>query len=396
MQPSGTGCAIGDEKDFGIISMTAKDRDERLKIAIVLMHFNYGGAEKMVSLLASHLDLSRFEVRVFCVYGQSEGNAMERVIEDCGVPIVHLGKGRGFSLEHVAKMRKMLEAYNADVVHTHLGACIYCSTWAIRPGRRLLHTLHNIPEKELGGAKSAFMRFLYHSGHAVPVAISKANKELTASYYGLTADKVEMVVNPVDVELFADECPKPWGERTWDFVHVARFNEPKNHRGLVDAVATLVAEDGNKFGGVRVALVGTGPLESEIRERVSSLGLDENIKFLGLRDDIPDLLHDSRCFILPSVYEGLPMSILEAMAAGLPVLATAVGGVPDIVEDGVTGILVEPGNPDAFAGAMGRLLESPRLMQSLAAAGKLVASQYDCPIVAAGYSELYEKYRKQK
>ena len=90
------------------------------------------------------------------------------------------------------------------------------------------------------------------------------------------------------------------------------------------------------------------------------------------------------------------MSILEAMAAALPVLATAVGGVPDIVEDGVTGVLVKPGDSNALAEAMGELLKSPEHMQSLATAGKAVASQYDCSIVAAAYSELYEKYRMEK
>ena len=368
----------------------------RLKIAIVLMHFNYGGAEKMVSLLASHLDLSKYEVRVFCVYGQPEDNAMEHAIKDHGVPIVHLGKGRGFSPRHVSKMRKMLEAYGADVVHTHLGACVYCSTWAMRPGRRMLHTLHNIPEKELGSVKKLLMRVLYHSGHAVPVAISRMNRDLTASFYDLPADRVEMVVNPVDTSLYTDKQSKPWSERAWDFLHIARFSEAKNHRGLVDAVAALVAKDKGRFGGVRIALVGAGPLEPEIRERVSCLGLDKNIEFLGLRDDVPELLHNSRCFILPSIYEGLPMSILEAMAAALPVLATAVGGVPDIVEDGVTGVLVKPGDSNALAEAMGELLESPEHMQSLATAGKAVASQYDCSIVAAAYSELYEKYRMEK
>ena len=355
----------------------------------MLMHFNYGGAEKMVSLLASHLDLSKCEARVFCVFGQPENNAMERAVEEHGVPIVYLGKGRGFSLRHVTKTRKLLEDFGADIVHTHLGGAVYCTTWAMLHGGKMLHTLHNIPIMEFGKAKRTLMRVLYHTGLAIPVAISELNKGLTAAFYGLSPEKVEMVVNPVDFARFSDKSPKLWGDRTWDFVHVARFGKAKNHRGLIDATAILKKRG---YEGLRIALVGTGPLEQEIRERVSDLGLEANVDFLGLRDDVPEILHDSRCFILPSIYEGLPMSILEAMASGLPVLATTVGGVPDVVKSGVTGLLVEPGDTAALACAMADLLESPDRALAMARAGKAAAEAYDCSTVAASYLNLYEKY----
>ena len=349
----------------------------------------------MVSLLASHLDLSKYDVRVFCVYGRPEGNALERAVEDHGVPIIHLGKDRGFSIKLVLKMRKVLESFGADVVHSHLSGAIYASAWALRPGRKILHTLHSVPDKEMGRSKKAVMRCLYKCGHAVPVTISHMNKKLTATYYGLPENKVEMVVNPVDVSVFADGGLKPWKERTWDFVHVARFNEVKNHKGLVDSVAALVKQDNGRFTKLRIALVGNGPLESEVRKQVSELGLEENIEFLGLRDDIPEILHDSKCFVLPSVYEGLPMSILEAMAAGLPVIATDVGGVPDVVRNEVTGLLVKPGDSDALANAMRELLTNPQRMEAFGRAGAVCAKEYDCTIVAQEYSKLYEKYGKR-
>lgn len=387
--------AVLSGEGFDINAKTNVGKDGRLKVAITLMHFNYGGAEKMVSLLASHLDLTRYEVRVFCVFGQAEGNALERAVEEHGVRIVHLGKGRGFSLGHVGKMRRALEEYGADVVHSHLSGGVYSTTWALAHGRKMLHTLHSVPDKELEGPKKTIMRFLYHRGHAVPVAISRKNRELTAAFYGLPEDQVEMVVNPVDVGLFSDKAPKPWDERAWDIVQVARFNEVKNHKGLVDAVAALVRRGDGEDDGLRVALVGTGPLEPEVRRQVRELGLEGNVEFLGLRDDVPDILHDSKCFVLPSVYEGLPMSILEAMAAGLPVVATAVGGVPDVVQDGVTGVLVKPGDTEALANAMDELLVDPERMSALARAGFAAAKRYDCAIVAEEYSRLYEKFGKE-
>lgn len=375
--------------------MATENKDERIKVAIALMHFDYGGAERMVAHLASHLDLTKCDVRVFCIYGDPKGNEMERMVEGHGVRIIHLGKGLGFSLRHVSKMCKLLEDFDADVVHTHLGAAIYCAPWAMKTGHTMLHTLHSVPEMEFGVAKRAFMRMLYRCGHAVPVAISPKNKELTATFYGLPSSEVEMVVNPVDISQFSSINSKPWDERTWDFVMVARFSEEKNHRVLVEAVARLVdGGSSHKSSFPRIALVGSGSLEDQVRELVHSCGLDDVVAFLGTRDDVAAVLSDSRCFILPSNYEGLPMSILEAMAAGLPVLATAVGGVPDVVEDGITGLLVESGDAAALASAMMEIMEDPCRSKAMGDVGRAAVGKYDCVIVSDEYTKLYERYSK--
>lgn len=374
--------------------MTANQtKNNKLRVAIVLMQFGYGGAERMVALLASHLPLDELEVKVFCVYGAPMGNVMERMVMEHGVQIEYLGKDRGFSPAHVLKTTRALREFGADVVHTHLGAAMYCAHWAKLTGRRALHTLHNIPEKEFGSLKRSLMRSLYRSGNYIPVAISERNRELTASYYGLPVDRVEMVVNPVDVEKFSDVNPKPWGERSWDFVHVARFGAQKNHKGLVEAVYRVVNGIGvESMPGLRIALVGDGPLEDEIRALVDERGLQGNVEFLGTRDDVAGVLHDSRCFILPSKYEGLPMSILEAMAAGLPVLATAVGGVPDVVEDGVTGKLIPAGDSVALAEAMVSMMSGKQGLASMSSASKARALSYDCGTTARSYMELYGRY----
>lgn len=374
-------------------SNAGQTKNSKLRVAIVLMQFGYGGAERMVALLASHLPLDELEVKVFCVYGTPRGNVMERMVMEHGVQIEYLGKGRGFSPVHVLRTTHVLREFGADIVHTHLGAAMYCAHWVKSTGRKALHTLHNIPEKEFGSLKRRVMRSLYRSGNYVPVAISERNRELTASYYGLPVDRVEMVVNPVDVEKFSDANPKPWGERSWDFVHVARFGTQKNHKGLIEAVYRVVNGVGvEPRPGLRIALVGGGPLEHEIRVLVDELGLKENVEFLGTRDDVAGILHDSRCFILPSEYEGLPMSILEAMAAGLPVLATAVGGIPDVVEDGITGKLVPVGDTVALAEAMVLMMTGEPGLASMSSASKVRAMSYDCEITARRYMELYERY----
>ncbi|MDO5023352.1 glycosyltransferase [Slackia piriformis] len=364
----------------------------RIKIAIVLMHFNYGGGEKMVALLASRLDSAKYEVKVYCVYGEPHDNAMERAVLESGIPIIYIGKGLGFSLKCSFKLFRELMKFSPDIVHTHLGAGLYCAPWALLHGGRMLHTLHSIPEKEAGRLRRRVMGFLFKAEKVVPVAISETNRRLTASFYGLPIDRVEMVVNPVDISVFRDMDPKPFEGRKYAFIHVARFEEAKNHRGLVRAFAMFLESDREAFSGMRMALVGTGPLEGEIKLAVDELGLRNSVDFLGVRDDVASLMHDSSCFVLPSFYEGLPMTILEAMAAGIPIIATPVGGVPDVVKDGETGILVPLNDPDALSEAMRAVIMNRENNDRMVASALDSLELYSCDVVADSYGSLYEKY----
>lgn len=372
--------------------MLRTGEDSRLKVAIVLMHFNYGGGERMVSLLASHLDLSRFDVRVFCVYGDPQDNVMERAVLDHGVPITYIRKGLGFSLKYLSKTWCELSKFKPDIVHTHLNACMYCAPWVIVHRAKMLHTIHNVPEKEAAGFRRKLMGCLYRIGKAVPVAISERNRELTAHFYGLSPKKVEMVVNPVDLGAFKDDVRIPWENRTYDFINVARFEPQKNQAGLIKAFSRFI-RDGHPDS--KLAIAGDGSLRLSCEHLARELGIACNVYFLGKRDDIAALMHDSKCFILPSDYEGLPMTILEAMAAGLPVLATSVGGVPDVVEDGVTGLLVPAGDEDALVAAMERIALSDARLELMSREADSIVSSYDCGQVAEGYSALYERHGRQ-
>lgn len=374
--------------------MSEANGSQRIKVAIVIMHFNYGGAERMVALLASRLDLLKYDVRVFCIYGDPQDNVMERMILAHGVSITYIRKGLGFSFRYLVKVWRELSRFKPDIVHTHLNACMYCAPWVLFHNSKMLHTLHSVPEKEAGKFRRKVMKRLYKRHKATPVAISEENRLLTSRFYGLPLSAVEMVVNPVDVASFKGDSPKPWCCRAYDFVHVARFEPEKNHKGLIEAFSRLV--NGNEqYANVNLALVGQGSLEPEVHDQVVAANLENNVHFLGLRDDIADLMHDSKCFVLPSDYEGLPMTILEAMAAGLPVIATHVGGVPDVVEDGANGFLVEPGDTAELARVMGRVLEEEELLCEMSRRAYNTALRFDCNCVAESYGLLYEWYKSR-
>jgi glycosyltransferase involved in cell wall biosynthesis len=147
---------------------------------------------------------------------------------------------------------------------------------------------------------------------------------------------------------------------------VGRMTEQKGHLYLAEAAPAVIEREPNTF----FAWVGGGPLERELRRKVGRLGLEKKVLFLGGRGDVSELMASSELLALPSLFEGLPLSALEAMAAGLPVVGTRVCGTSEAVTDGVTGRLVEPADPGALAGAILEVLQQPGLAARLGAAGR--------------------------
>jgi glycosyltransferase involved in cell wall biosynthesis len=155
-------------------------------------------------------------------------------------------------------------------------------------------------------------------------------------------------------------------------VMVATFKEQKGHRYLVEAALPLVTQ----FPDVQFLLIGDGDLKDQIMIQVSESNLDEHFHFLGMRDDVPDLLAASDCFVLPSLWEGLPMALIEAMASGLPVIASDVSGTRQVMISGETGLLVPPGDAGQLTQAMLQLLRDPGCAQAMGVAAKRRVEAY--------------------
>jgi glycosyltransferase involved in cell wall biosynthesis len=201
--------------------------------------------------------------------------------------------------------------------------------------------------------------------------------------------KMDVIHNAVDSAAFARR-PDPdlrrglAGEQPLVLV-VARLAPQKGHRHLLAAAAEVP--------DAVFALAGDGPERPALEELADRLGVRNRIRFLGERSDVADLLAACDLFVLPSLFEGLPISLLEAMAAERPVIATAIGGTDEVVIDGQSGLLVPPGEPAAMASAIRRLLEDPALRARLAAAGRArVTSEFSAPQMVRRVTELYELF----
>jgi glycosyltransferase involved in cell wall biosynthesis len=174
---------------------------------------------------------------------------------------------------------------------------------------------------------------------------------------------------------------------------VARFSRGKRHKDLVSAAAALIARGHD----VSVHLIGDGAMREELEDQVERLALGEQVQFLGMRDDVPQCLRELDIFVLPSRFEGLPLTVIEAMATGLPVVATNVGSMAELVEEGVNGFLVEPENPPVLANAIARLVSDERLRRQMGQQGrKMAVAQFDLQAAARQHEELYLRLLARK
>jgi len=204
------------------------------------------------------------------------------------------------------------------------------------------------------------------------ICVSKYDKELALRFHVAPEKKLVIIHNGMDPHPYLNSD----GSKIRTFLGlnkkdvlitmVARFVPQKDHNTLLQAL-NLISNNQYKY---KVAFVGDGERKSLLRQEVEKLGLNERVIFLGERRDVPEILAASDIFVLSSNWEGLPRSIIEAMMAGLPVVATKVGGIPELVEDGVTGFLVPPKDPRALAEALQKLIENPDLRRRMGEAGR--------------------------
>ncbi|MCL6536629.1 MAG: glycosyltransferase [Armatimonadetes bacterium] len=354
-----------------------------------------GGAERLVVHLVEHLSRERFAPVCICLESPL-GTHYEARVRASGAPLYFLGKGVGASGSVLRQLSALFQQYRPAVVHTHIIGLNYAYPLMLRyrtPAR--VHTVHSLAQREVGVRVGAWVRqlaFRYRLGGVVPVAVADEVRVSIQQLYGYPDPP--LIPNGVPTDEYA---PDPDRRAQWRqahgiephatvLVHVGRFAPPKNHALLVEAFAQVRAD-----APLYLLLVGGGELENAVREQVAGLGLESRVRFLGVRADVADILRASDVFVLSSRVEGNPLSVMEAMAAGLPVVSTAVGGVPELVREGATGLLVPSEDAGALARAVQALVDDPVRRQAMGAAARQDAiAHFDIRHTVRGYEQLYE------
>jgi glycosyltransferase involved in cell wall biosynthesis len=363
--------------------------EERMPAWPTVMHFTdateFGGAERMiVTLMAA---LPAYGWQSILVHHAEPG--IRRLIDETKslgietrVAPPMQGSGRWRTVLHFARQ---LRRWAPDVFHAHLSspsACRHALIAARLAGLPVVATVQlYLPVR---GVRATYRQRLLSLGVDRYIAVSD---EVARRMRGLCINasrKIRVVYNGVPVDEF-DQDPgdsvRDAGSRP-TVLAVARLHPQKGLSYLLEA-ATLLPD-------VRFLVAGDGSERSELEQQARNLRLGDRVEFLGERDDVPRLLRQADVFVLPSLYEGLPVSVLEAMAAGTPVVATAVGGTDEAVVCGETGILVPPRDPQALAKALREILSSAPLARKFIAGAKArVRTTFSAEAVARGVSAVY-------
>jgi len=360
----------------------------RLRVMHLLASFGIGGAETVALRVASGMDTSLFDVSACSLTGPGP---MESRFRAQGVrthALVPHGPPGARRLALVLALVRLLRRERVDILHSHNSMPLVCGTPAalIAGVRSVVCTRHAISlSGELDRSwllERAVVRLVDHQ-----IAVSRRVLERGLRTRRIVPGRASVIFNGVDTSLF---CGRERGGGsaggTVTLGCVARLSHEKCHCHLISAVNELL----HRGCDVELKIVGSGDLRDDLFEQAARLGLGSHVDFMGTRSDVPELLRGFDIFVLPSRFEGLPLTVIEAMASGLPVVATQVGGLAELVQDGVNGLLVPPEDPSALADAIETLVRAPELCARMGRAGREIAvSRFDLSVAVRRHEELY-------
>lgn len=343
---------MGDGRPVGVLGAAPA------RVVFLLEDLEYGGTQRQALELARRLDRGRFQVELWVLRA---GDDLTPVAREYDLPVVWLARSGWVGPQSLWGLWQHLWQTPPDLL---MLLTVIPNIWGRLWGRAARAPV--IVGNCRGGAAPwrQHERWLWPLAHHI-LCNSAILKDLLVSRYGVPPGRLTVVPNGVDTEFFqpraGDQAPGPPV-----LLCVARLVPDKDHDTLLAAFAQLTA----RHPGAELRLVGSGPRRPALKHKVQELGLSGQVKFLPTTKDVRPLYQKADIFVLSSVAEALPNVILEAMAAGLPVVATRVGGVPEAVASGDTGLLVAPGDAPGLAAALARLLDEPETRLNMGRRGR--------------------------
>lgn len=343
----------------------------KTRVLFLLPQLDAGGSERVVFDLARSLDSSRFDVFVAAFKAGVLVEPLKTICRDVFV----IDKRPGFDFSAMVKVARIVKEHGIDVINAHHYMPCFYSFFGTRVmnGKKLIYTEHSVPEVEniAGCFHGKIFHCLLYRIDAV-VGVSRAIAEKFRVRYSRHAQKVHEIVNGVDIEKFRTNGSRKiirsrWGLADELFVvgTVANFRKVKNHICLVRAAGRLK----DTHPHLRFVFVGTGfpgdaeNSEEEVRSLIRGLGIQDRVILAGYQENIPVILSSFDAFCLPSLSEGLPISALEAMAAGIPFIGSNVSGIVEVVQDGKTGMLFPSDNDYELSRRLAEVSKNPCMAQ---------------------------------
>tara|TARA_R110000851_G_scaffold86648_5_gene188589 strand:- start:61410 stop:62594 length:1185 start_codon:yes stop_codon:yes gene_type:complete len=370
-------------------------------VAHIIYALGTGGLENGLINIINRTPPDRYRHVIICL---TNADDFANRITLPGVQVIQLHKPAGQNFRVFWDLWKTLRILRPDIVHTrNLASLEMQLVTLLMPGIKRVHGEHGRDIHDLDGTnkkynllRKAMQPFVHRY-----IAVSRDLLQWLKHTLAIPEKKLRQIYNGVDAGKFSprqDDAqlgdlapPGLLPENAVVVGTVGRLAEVKNQQLLIEAVGYLYTKRPILRGTLRLVLVGDGPLKPQLVERVKQLGLSDVVWFSGDRSDVPALMQLMDIFILPSLAEGISNTLLEAMASGLPVIATSVGGNVELVEEGVNGRLVPVNNVVAMADALAELVDDPTLRQSMGEKGlALVRTTFNWEKTVADYLAVYD------
>ena len=354
-----------------------------MKVIQVIPNLYMGGAEIMCETLTLELIKAGVEVVIVSLYNY-ETPITQRMVK-AGARIEFLDKKPGMDLSIIRKLKTLFEQEKPDVVHSHLNAQKYAMFAAKQAAIPVcVHTVHSVAEKELNRIDKFLAKRFYKKDGVIPVALSDLIQETIVSVYGMSSDAIPVILNGINLS----KCLKKSDytiEDTVKILHIGRFSEEKNHKGLIDAFKKFHAV----YPDSTLSLIGEGVIFDDIKKYAADNGLEREIAFLGLQTSVHQFINEADIFVLPSLYEGVPMTLIEAMGTAIPIVATNVGGIPNMLVNNESAILTSV-DSDEIANAFLRLSGDMELRMRLGENALIRANAFSAEEMARQYIKIYK------
>lgn len=352
-----------------------------IRIAHVVTTLAIGGLEKVVLDLVRGRDQKAFSAQVLCL---DESGVLQRDFAAVGVPVDVIGT-RGSVPRRILRLARRLKTLRPDVLHTHNPQAHLHGAWAAKLARVpvVVHTRHG--QNRADRPALAMLSRVATAWTARFVAVSEAAARMSREREGVPASKLMVIRNGIDLERFP--APERWPSLPRGrAVTVGRLDPIKDHATMLRAVR-LAAD---RIPGLRLDIVGDGPSRQDLEALRAAFGLDDRVSFHGYHADVMPFLSGADVFVLSSLSEGISIALLEAMASGLPVIATDAGGNREVILDGRTGHLTPVGSAEALADAIVRLESDPGAIERMGRASRLrIEKEFSLQHVVARYEEIY-------
>lgn len=355
-----------------------------LRVAIVLEDFSIGGAQRVVCELVKNIDQSKVEILVLCTK-EREDTAMADSVEKIATVKYANIKGRNL-IKNYFKISNILSDFKPDILHAHLTGQLYAVPWGLIHNKPVIITAHTKPEKAFIKKIEWMIRYGIKQKKIFIVAVSKENLGLVKKYFEIDDKRCCYINNGINVNRFYKK-----NHSHFTFINLARQDENKNQLAIIRCFEKIYRINSN----IRLILVGDGPSHQKLSEEINRLKINDVALLPGAVSNVEDYYAISDVYVQSSHREALPMSILEAMAAGLPIISTDVGGIRDVVKG--NGILVEETNDDALYYAMKKIYDSSaRVISEMQKESLLLSENYSSKKMVASYMNLYIQIRTEK